>query len=93
MGVPDLPLPTEYQNVLDPIETLTFVAGNTERILLGTAIIDMFFHNSVTLARGFAILDLLSDGRAVAGLGIEWSKDEYDASARRIVASFKKYLD
>jgi probable F420-dependent oxidoreductase len=79
-GVPGLPIPVEYQNVLDPIETLTYVAGNTQRISLGTAIIDMFFHNPITLARRFATLDNLSGGRVIAGLGIGWSKDEYDAS-------------
>jgi probable F420-dependent oxidoreductase len=40
----------------------------------------MFFHNPVTLARRFATLDALSDGRVIAGLGIGWSKDEYDAA-------------
>jgi probable F420-dependent oxidoreductase len=66
--------------VLDPLETLTYVAGNTEQISLGTSIIDMFFHNPVTLARRFATLDVLSGGRVIAGLGIGWSKDEYDAA-------------
>ena len=28
------------------------------------------------LARRFATLDVLSEGRAIAGLGIGWSKDE-----------------
>lgn len=40
----------------------------------------MFFHNPVTLARRFATLDALSGGRVIAGLGIGWSKDEYDAA-------------
>ena len=40
----------------------------------------MFFHNPVTLARRFATLDVLSGGRVIAGLGIGWSKDEYDAA-------------
>jgi alkanesulfonate monooxygenase SsuD/methylene tetrahydromethanopterin reductase-like flavin-dependent oxidoreductase (luciferase family) len=40
----------------------------------------MFFHNPVILARRFATLDVLSGGRAFAGLGIGWSKDEYIAS-------------
>jgi probable F420-dependent oxidoreductase len=79
-GVPNAPIPTEYQSVLDPLETLTYVAGNTERISLGTSIIDMFFHNPVTLARRFATLDVLSGGRVIAGLGIGWSKDEYDVA-------------
>ena len=79
-GVPGVPIPVEYQNVLDPLETLTYVAGNTQRISLGTSIIDMPFHNPVTLARRFATLDVLSGGRLIVGLGIGWSKDEYDAS-------------
>jgi len=73
-------LPVEYQNVLDPLETLTYLAGNTQQISLGTCIIDMLFHNPVVLARRFATLDMLSDGRVIAGLGIGWSKDEYDVS-------------
>ena len=41
---------------------------------------DILFHSPVILARRFATLDLLSEGRAIAGLGIGWSKDEYQAS-------------
>jgi alkanesulfonate monooxygenase SsuD/methylene tetrahydromethanopterin reductase-like flavin-dependent oxidoreductase (luciferase family) len=77
---PDGSLPTEYQNVLDPLETLTYVAANTNNIALGTSVIDMLFHNPVMLARRFATLDVLSEERAIAGLGIGWSKDEYQVS-------------
>src|SRR5919204_4825703 len=80
LGTPDGSLPVQYQNVLDPLETLTYVAANTERISLGTCIIDMLFHNPVVLARQFATLDVLSGGRVIAGLGLGWSKDEYDVS-------------
>lgn len=79
-GVPNLPIPVEYQSVLDPLETLTYLAGNTQRISLGTSIIDILFHNPVILARRFATLDIFSGGRVIAGLAIGWSKDEYDAS-------------
>jgi probable F420-dependent oxidoreductase len=77
---PDGTLPVQYQNVLDPLETLTYVAGITERVFLGTCLIDMLFHSPVVLARRFATLDVLSGGRAIAGLGIGWSKDEYEVS-------------
>jgi probable F420-dependent oxidoreductase len=79
-ATPDGTLPVEYQNVLDPLETLTYLAGITDKISLGTCIIDMLFHNPVVLARRFATLDILSRGRAIAGLGIGWSKDEYEVS-------------
>jgi probable F420-dependent oxidoreductase len=75
---PDGSLPIEYQNVLDPLETLTYVAANTNKIALGTCVIDMLY--AVVLARRFATLDVLSEGRAICGLGIGWSKDEYQVS-------------
>ena len=79
-GTPDGSIPIEQQIILDPLETLTFVAANTNKITLGTAVIDMLFHNPVVFARRFATLDILSEGRAICGLGIGWSKDEYQAS-------------
>jgi probable F420-dependent oxidoreductase len=77
---PDGSLPIESQIMLDPLETLTFVAANTNKIALGTSVIDMLFHNPVVLARGFATLDVLSEGRSIAGFGIGWSKDEFQVS-------------
>ena len=78
-GTPDGTLPIEYQKVFDPLETLSYVAAITKKIALGTSVIDMLFHNPVVLARRFATLDVLSQGRAICGLGIGWSKDEYQA--------------
>ena len=73
-------LPTGYQNVMDPLQTLGFLSGITERIALGTSIIDMLFHNPVVLGKSLSTLDNLSNGRTICGLGLGWSKDEYDAS-------------
>lgn len=77
---PDGILPVEFQNVFDPLTVLTYVAGVTKRILLGTSVIDMLFESPVLLAKRLATLDILSDGRTIAGLGIGWSKDEYEVS-------------
>lgn len=79
-ATPDGSLPSAYQSVLDPLDTLSFVAANTDKISLGTSVIDALFHNPVVLGRRFATLDILSEGRAICGLGIGWSKDEYQAS-------------
>ena len=80
VATPNGSLPVEYQIMLDPLETLTYVAANTNKIALGTSVIDMLFHNPVILARRLATLDILSEGRSIAGFGIGWSKDEYQAS-------------
>jgi probable F420-dependent oxidoreductase len=79
-ATPDGSLPSAYQSVLDPLDTLSFVAANTDKISLGTSVIDALFHNPVVLGKRFATLDILSGGRAICGLGIGWSKDEYQAS-------------
>ena len=72
--------PQDWQNVFEPLELLSFVAAITKKIYLGTSVIDMLFHNPVILAKRFATLDILSRGRALAGLGLGWSKDEFLAS-------------
>ena len=73
-------LPTEYQTAFDPLDVLTYVAANTSNISLGTCVVDMFFYTPVMLAKRYATLDVLSQGRVIAGLGLGWSKDEYQAS-------------
>ena len=53
---PDLP-------IADPLECLSFVAAATERILLGTAVLLLPYHQPVVLAKRLATIDLLSKGR------------------------------
>ncbi len=79
-ATPDGSLPQEYQIMLDPLETLSFLAARTNKISLGTSVIDMLFHNPVILARRLASLDVFSEGRVISGFGIGWSKDEFQAS-------------
>jgi probable F420-dependent oxidoreductase len=79
-NTPDGSFQVEFQNVLDTSEALTYLAAHTNKIALGTSVIDMLFHNPVVLARRFATLDVLSEGRTIAGFGIGWSRDEYEAS-------------
>jgi probable F420-dependent oxidoreductase len=79
-ATPDGSLPLEYQNVLDPLDVLVYVAANTNTISLGTSVADIFFYTPIMLAKRFATLDVLSQGRVISGLGLGWSKDEYQAS-------------
>jgi len=66
--------------VLDPIEMLTFAAAKTERVALGTSVLNIPWYNPVLLARRLATLDVLSGGRLRLGFGIGWSPDEYEAA-------------
>ena len=77
---PDGSWPEVYQTVIDPISTLNYVAGLTQKIKLSTGIIDMLYQNPLILANRLAALDNLSKGRLLLGLGLGHSKDEFDAA-------------
>ena len=82
MGYPgrvDGRLPAEQDVVLDPVVALTVAATVTERIGLGTDVLVAPWYPPVLLARTLAALDQVSRGRLVAGLGLGWSVDEFDA--------------
>ena len=49
--------------IADPLECLSFVAAVTERILLGTGVLLLPYHQPVVLAKRLATIDLLSKGR------------------------------
>jgi probable F420-dependent oxidoreductase len=70
-------LPDVYKTVLDPLDALTFVAGQTSRVGLGTAVLNLPWYSPVLLSRRLATIDVLSQGRLRLGLGQGWSQDEY----------------
>ena len=74
------PWPDIFATVYDPIEMLSWVASRTRKVKLGTSVLSGLFQNPVTLARRFATLDNLSDGRAIAGIGQGDFKDEFEAA-------------
>ena len=88
-------MPDHYATVYDPLETLSYVAAKTERVKLGTSIIDALFHVPATLARRFATLDRLSGGRVIAGLGQGYASEEFAAAnvpMSRRGAGFEEFI-
>src|SRR5437016_3072436 len=77
-GMPGRSMPAPYQSLLQPLELLSFCAAVTERVKLGTSILVTAYHRPLMLARRLATLDVLSEGRALAGLGLGWMAEEYE---------------
>jgi probable F420-dependent oxidoreductase len=59
--------------------TLTWIAGFTERIKLGTAVAVLPIRNAVQNARILATLDVYSGGRVLYGVGVGWLREEAEA--------------
>ncbi len=80
---------------LDPLVALSFVAGRTTTLRLGTGINILPQANPLLLAKQVASLDALSGGRLELGLGTGWLEEEFDAMGtpfRRRGARFDEYL-
>lgn len=64
---------------LDSLTTLTYVAGITERVKLGTSILILPLRHPVMLAKQIATLEYLSQDRYIIGAGVGWYAPEFEA--------------
>jgi alkanesulfonate monooxygenase SsuD/methylene tetrahydromethanopterin reductase-like flavin-dependent oxidoreductase (luciferase family) len=62
---------------LDTWVTLTYLAGKTEKIFLGTQFTPIPFRPPGIFAKMLSTLDVLSDGRVLIGVGAGWSEAEF----------------
>ena len=67
----------EYGAVPNPAVLLSAIAQRTRRLRLGTAIATLPFHHPVNLAETYAMVDVLSGGRLVLGVGSGYLKHEF----------------
>lgn len=68
----------EYGAVPDPVVLLPVLAERTKRIRLGPAISVLPFRNPIEVAESYAMVDVLSDGRLVLGVGSGYLKHEFE---------------
>ncbi len=68
----------ENSPIPDPLVWLSYVAGHTKKIKLGTGILILPQRHPVYTAKEVATLDVLSAGRVILGIGIGWMKDEFE---------------
>ncbi|BCI53432.1 LLM class F420-dependent oxidoreductase [Mycolicibacterium litorale] len=72
LGTPDQPM-------LEAYTALGALATATERVQLGTLVTGNTYRNPTLLAKAITTLDVISQGRAILGLGTGWYELEHDS--------------
>jgi F420-dependent oxidoreductase-like protein len=72
LGTPDQPM-------LEAYTALGALAVATERVQLGTLVTGNTYRNPTLLAKAITTLDVISQGRAILGIGTGWFELEHDS--------------
>ena len=67
------------EHFYEPLTTLAFLAGATDRVRLGVSVYVVPYRNPVVTAKVVASLDALSGGRLIFGAGVGWLREEFAA--------------
>jgi probable F420-dependent oxidoreductase len=87
IGFDILQIADHLDDCLPPLVSLCSAAGVTERLRLGTLVVNNDLRHPVLLAREAATVALFSDGRFELGLGAGHAKREYDQAGLRFDAA------
>ena len=66
--------------IFDAFAYLSYLAGRTERVRLGTHVYNVGLRHPFVAARAVQTLDVVSGGRAEFGVGASWLEEEWDAA-------------
>jgi probable F420-dependent oxidoreductase len=80
LGFDVLLVPDHLGGMFPPLVALVSAGDATERLRVGTFVLNNDFWNPVLLARDAAAVDLLTDGRLELGLGAGHAQVEYEAA-------------
>jgi probable F420-dependent oxidoreductase len=67
------------QGYMEPLALMSFLAGATSRVRLGTSVLVIPYRNPVVTAKMLATLDVMSGGRVILGAGVGWLREEFEA--------------
>ena len=73
---------TDYTMCPDVLTYLAYMAGRTERIQLGSMVVVLPWHDPVRVAEQVIMLDHMSNGRFVLGMGRGLGRVEFEGFGR-----------
>jgi len=69
---------TDYIMIPDPVQFLSYMAGCTSRVQLGTMVVVLPWHDPLRVAEELSMLDHLCDGRLIFGMGRGAGRVEFE---------------
>src|SRR3954466_4191142 len=69
---------TDYTMCPDVLQFLSYMAGKTKHVKLGSMVVVLPWHDPVRVAEQVSLLDHLSNGRFILGLGRGLARIEYE---------------
>lgn len=84
---------TDYTMMPDVLQFLTFMAGATRTVQLGSMVVVLPWHNPIRVAEQVSVLDHLSDGRLVLGLGRGLGRIEFEGLGVPMVESRGRFVE
>src|SRR5437868_13410655 len=84
---------SDYQMTPNVPQFLAWVAGQTTKIRLGTMVTVLPWHDPVRVAENFVLLDHLSNGRAIIGLGRGLGRIEFDGFRTPMAESRRRFTE
>jgi probable F420-dependent oxidoreductase len=67
------------QGYFEPLSLMSYLAGATRHVRLGTSVLVVPYRNPVLVAKMLATLDVMSGGRVILGAGVGWLREEFEA--------------
>ena len=84
---------TDYTMCPDVLQYLTYLAGATEQVELGSMVVVLPWHNPMRVAEQIAVLDHVSNGRFVLGLGRGLGRVEFDGFGVSMDSSRERFTE
>ena len=84
---------SDYQLTPNVPQFLAWVAGQTKRVKLGTMVTVLPWHDPVRVVENFTLLDHLSGGRAILGLGRGLGRIEFDGFRAEMAESRRRFTE
>jgi alkanesulfonate monooxygenase SsuD/methylene tetrahydromethanopterin reductase-like flavin-dependent oxidoreductase (luciferase family) len=84
---------TDYTMCPDVLQFLTYVAGRTERAQVGSMVVVLPWHDPLRVAEQVSMLDSISGGRVILGLGRGAGRVEFDGFRLSMDESRQRFVE